>query len=52
MADKFPKFPVISVTPGEESKKLEVIESLAGQLLDAGIDRSGFVLGNWRRCGM
>ncbi len=42
---KFPKFPVISVTPGEESKKFKVIESLAGQLLDAGIDRSGIVLG-------
>ncbi len=41
---KFPKFPVFSVTPGEESKKFKVIESLAGQLLDAGIDRSGFVL--------
>ncbi len=41
---KFPKFPVISVAPGEGSKKFEVIESLAGQLMDAGIDRSGFVL--------
>jgi 3-dehydroquinate synthase len=42
---KFPKAIVISVTPGEESKKLKVIESLAGQLLEAGIDRSGIVLG-------
>lgn len=40
----FPEFPVYSVTPGEESKKLEVIERLAEQLLDEGIDRSGFIL--------
>jgi 3-dehydroquinate synthase len=42
--DRFPGFPVITVTPGEESKKMKVIEDLAGQLLDAGIDRSGFIL--------
>lgn len=42
--DRFPGFPVISVTPGEESKKMKVIEDLADQLLDAGIDRSGFIL--------
>jgi len=42
--DKFPAVPVFSVTPGEESKKLSVIESLASKMLDAGIDRSGFVL--------
>ena len=42
--DKFPKIPVFSLSPGEESKKLEVIEYLAEQLLQAGIDRSGFVL--------
>jgi 3-dehydroquinate synthase len=42
--DKFPKIPVFSLSPGEESKKLEVIEYLAEQLLLAGIDRSGFVL--------
>ena len=40
----FPKAPVISVTPGEGTKKLEVIEYLAAQLLAAGIDRTGFVL--------
>jgi 3-dehydroquinate synthase len=40
----FPSFPVLSVTPGEGSKKLEVIESLAGKLLEEGIDRSGFIL--------
>lgn len=41
---RFPKVPVFSVAPGEESKKLGVIESLAEQLLEAGIDRTGFVL--------
>jgi 3-dehydroquinate synthase len=40
----FPEVPVFSLLPGEQSKKLEVIEHLARQLLDAGIDRSGFVL--------
>ena len=41
---KFPDVPVLSVNPGEDSKKLEVIEMLASQLLTAGIDRSGFIL--------
>jgi 3-dehydroquinate synthase len=41
---KFPSFQVLSVLPGEGSKKLEVIENLANQLIEAGIDRSGFVL--------
>lgn len=41
---RFPEVPVFSLTPGEESKKLEVIESLAEKLLDNGIDRSGFIL--------
>jgi len=42
--DKFPKFPVFSVVPGEESKTVSVIENLASQLLSAGIDRDGFLL--------
>jgi 3-dehydroquinate synthase len=42
--NRFPAFPVLSVTPGESSKKLEVIEYLAKKLLEEGIDRSGFVL--------
>lgn len=42
--DKFPAVPVFSVNPGEESKKLSVIENLAGKMLEAGIDRSGFIL--------
>lgn len=42
--NRFPKIPVFSVKPGEESKKLQVIGSLADKLLEAGIDRSGFIL--------
>lgn len=41
---KFPGAPVFSMLPGEGSKKLEVIEHLADQLLESGIDRSGFIL--------
>lgn len=41
---RFPKVPVFSVKPGEESKKLDVVGSLADTLLEAGIDRSGFIL--------
>jgi 3-dehydroquinate synthase len=41
---EFPEVPVLSIIPGEGSKKLQVIDYLAGQLLEAGIDRSGFVL--------
>jgi 3-dehydroquinate synthase len=41
---RFPKVPVFSIEPGENSKKLKVIEFLADRLLDEGIDRSGFVL--------
>lgn len=43
--DNFPEFPVFSVKPGEVSKKIEVIESLAERLLESGIDRTGFILG-------
>jgi 3-dehydroquinate synthase len=42
--NRFPELPVLSVAPGEESKKLKVIEFLAEKLLEAGIDRSGFIL--------
>jgi 3-dehydroquinate synthase len=41
----FPAFPVFSVSPGEESKQLSVIEKLGRNLLEAGIDRDGFILG-------
>lgn len=42
--DRFHGFPVISITPGEDSKKIKVVEDLAEQLLEAGVDRSGFIL--------
>ncbi|MBK9389090.1 MAG: 3-dehydroquinate synthase [Bacteroidetes bacterium] len=42
--DSFPDVPVLSVTPGEVSKKLSVVESLAAKLMENGIDRSGFIL--------
>jgi 3-dehydroquinate synthase len=42
--DRFPDVPVFSVRPGEESKKLSVIEELSSKLLDAGVDRNGFIL--------
>jgi 3-dehydroquinate synthase len=40
----FPDFPVISITPGEDSKKLKVIGELSEKLLDLGIDRTGYIL--------
>lgn len=41
----YPGYPVLSVAPGEESKKLEVINDLAVRLLDMGVDRKGFIVG-------
>jgi len=35
---------MLTISPGEGSKKLEVIEHLAEKLLEAGIDRTGFIL--------
>ena len=43
--NRFPDFPVFTVRAGESSKKMEVIESLAERLIEAGIDRTGFILG-------
>jgi 3-dehydroquinate synthase len=40
----FPEVPVLIVKPGEESKQLAVVEKLAGEMLEKGIDRTGFVL--------
>jgi 3-dehydroquinate synthase len=42
--DRFPAVPVLSVSPGEGSKKLEVVEHLANELLNMEIDRTGFIL--------
>jgi 3-dehydroquinate synthase len=41
----FTGLPVISISPGEKSKNLEVINKLAGKLLNLGIDRKGFIVG-------
>lgn len=41
---RFPKADLITVAPGENSKRMSVIEGLAEKLLEAGIDRTGFVL--------
>jgi len=41
----FPDFPVLSILPGEESKRIGIIEDLSVKLLESGIDRSGFILG-------
>lgn len=40
----FPDLPVFSIASGEESKTFSTVEHLGLKLLDAGIDRSGFVL--------
>lgn len=42
--DRFPEVSFFSVSPGESSKKLETIQHLAEKLLEAGIDRTGFIL--------
>jgi 3-dehydroquinate synthase len=41
---RFPGFLVISISPGEASKNLGTIQSLAEKLLSAGVDRSWFIL--------
>jgi len=43
--EEFPDFPVFQIKAGEASKKIEVVESLAERLIDAGIDRKGLILG-------
>ena len=43
--DRFPAAEVLTVQPGEESKTLTVIGDLCTRLLEAGADRSAFILG-------
>ena len=43
--EQFPRFPVFTIKPGESSKSLSTIEELARRMLDAGVDRSGYILG-------
>ena len=42
---QFSGFPVLSITPGEKSKCLDVVNELAGKLLNLGLDRNGFIIG-------
>lgn len=42
---RFPGFPVLKIRPGEDSKRIKTIESLAGKLLNRGFDRNCFILG-------
>jgi 3-dehydroquinate synthase len=42
---KFPKGEVLTIQPGEDSKTLSVAGELCRKLLDAGADRSSFILG-------
>lgn len=41
----FPDLPYVILNPGEKSKDLRVIGKVALEMLQSGIDRSGFVLG-------
>ena len=43
--NNFPDYPVISIDPGEASKRLEIIGNLTEKLLNIGIDRADFILG-------
>jgi 3-dehydroquinate synthase len=43
--EHFPDYPFITIEPGEDSKRLEVIGNLTEQLLRLGTDRSDFILG-------
>lgn len=43
--DRFPAADVLTVQPGEESKTLTVIGDLCARLLEAGADRTAFILG-------
>ena len=43
--DRFPAAEVLTVQPGEESKSLTVVGDLCTRLLEAGADRSAFIVG-------
>jgi 3-dehydroquinate synthase len=42
---QFPDFPVLCVAPGEGSKSLDTVGQITAQLLEIGLDRSGFIIG-------
>jgi 3-dehydroquinate synthase len=43
--DSFPSAEVFTIEPGEKSKTLDVVNDLCRKMLEAGADRSSFVLG-------
>ena len=43
--DIFPEGRVLEAEPGEQGKRLETVGALCAELLDAGADRSSFILG-------
>lgn len=43
--DRFPKFPVYIIEPGDKSKTLQTAAGIYRWLLDAGADRTSFILG-------
>jgi len=43
--ESFPRAEVLTVEAGERSKTLEIVEDLCRKLLEAGADRSSFILG-------
>ncbi|MBN1108018.1 MAG: 3-dehydroquinate synthase [Bacteroidales bacterium] len=42
--NRFPRFPVLKLKPGEDSKKLPVIQKLTTEMLRLGFDRTVFIL--------
>jgi len=42
---KFPPGEVIAIEPGEKSKTLRMVEEICSKMLEAGADRSSFILG-------
>ncbi len=43
--DKFPGFPVITVSSGENAKTLDTISQITDEFINLGVDRSSFILG-------
>lgn len=44
-AKQFPPGEVIAIEPGEKSKRVRVVEEICSKMLEAGADRSSFILG-------
>ena len=43
--DKFPGFPVITISTGENAKTLDTISEITDEFINLGIDRGSFILG-------